>query len=131
MKNEFSPLHAPTCPTQSLCLCASVVISNFETFNLLNFETNPNPALPPIGRIIALQNQFELQNINGAYGLQFDAVNDNTNNPVGYTNLVVRGNRIRPLDGAMPASGLMGIKALSVNNLNIDNNWVDVAVADS
>ena len=68
-------------------------------FVLLGRELGPDS----IGRIIALQNQVELRNIQGAYGMQFDAVNNDTNNPVGYTNLVVRGNRIRPIDGATAA----------------------------
>lgn len=47
-----------------------------------------------------------------------------------YQNLIVRGNRIRPVDGVAPVSGLQGIK-LSVDKLTIDNNLVDASTPDN
>lgn len=87
--------------------------------------------LNPIGRIIALENQFEMENTSGAIGMQFDVANDTLTPSAGYSTLIVRGNRIRPADGTLPNNISNGIIAKSVTALTIDNNWVNAPSADA
>lgn len=90
-----------------------------------------SPATNPIARIIALQNQFEIQNTSGSYGIQLDVGTDSITPVAGYTTAIIRGNRIRPLDGATPSNIAGGIIAKSVSALTIDNNWIDASTPDN
>src|SRR5207253_2402350 len=122
-----------TTPADSSVTTDLIIRENYyrNVFKGIYVKRKNSSVAAPIGRIIILQNQFELQNFTGAYGIQCDAYSEAVYPNIAYTNLVIRGNRIRAIDGATPASGLMGIKALSVNNLNIDNNWVDASTPDN
>lgn len=90
---------------------------------------NDQYPLYTIGRMIVLDNQIDLRNVPEAIGIALDAYYDNASY-LAYRNGIVRGNRIRPVDGVAAAPGLQGIKALSVDKLTMDNNWVDASTPD-
>jgi hypothetical protein len=66
----------------------------------------------------------------GPVAIRLDSPADNVTH-LFYKHLILRGNRARPLDGGAAWPGTSGIMAQSVDNLTLDDNFVDALPADS